>query len=562
MHMLEGKLLHSILCVNITQMPTHQVLDVEPGVAVTLRITSPATVNFFASCPEARRDKLAGMAARCLDALATGLSQLAELEYDSVSKNKSERLEEYLQGMEARLRRDFQASMRTGLDHELITSAVTGCVQRWFDAELACLREGHMRAQHSLSDLQSGVREELQTILERHNQVTHLRAREASLETRDQVRDAIERLKDQQRDDIHAVQESMRMCMQQLQRVCECNERALDTSNRDQVLAEKFARVPDNVQAALSDVLARLECRTGRLTDGLARLEDRASGNSVELSLVVQGVKDLLQHHTRFTSHVGLKGRVGEQRLYDLLCDALPSRDGFDVYVVSGVAHACDMVVKRPAHPDVRIESKAYGAQAGNKVSAREVAKFRDDLAGLDAHGIMVSLHSGIAGRPGLFEIEQLSNGKFAIYLSNNEYDISTIVSMVHLLYRLEKVASGGGSEDERTTLRVPPHVIQSVRMYLKDFAVKISHVKTQMKNSLALLNEVTLDLVERILTQQQQTTSNSNAIVDNNNVINTHDTNDNNVKQTFSCPTCGKQCKRMAGLLAHQKTHEQKNHV
>ncbi len=539
-------------------MTHHQVLDVTPGVAVTLRIASPATVNFFAACPEARRDKLAGMAARCLDALVTGLSQLAELEYDSVNKNQSEWLEECLQGMEARLRRDFQASVRTGLDHELITSAVTGCVQKWFDAELTCLREGQMRTQQSLVDLQSGVREELQTILDRHDQMTQLRTREASLETRDQVRDAIERLKDQQRGDICAVRESMRMCMQQLQQMCECNERALDTSNRDQVLAEKFARVPDSVQAALSDVLARLEGRTGCLADGLARLEDRASGNSIELSLVVQSVKDLLQHQARFTSHAGVKGRVGEQRLYDLLCDALPSRDGFEVHVVSGVAHACDMVVKRPAHPEVRIESKAYGEQNGNKVSAREVTKFRDDLTGLNAHGIMVSLHSGIAGRPGLFEIEQLSNGKFAIYLSNNEYDISTIVSMIHLLYRLDKVSSGSGSEDDdQTTLRVPPHVIQSVRMYLKDFAVKISHVKTQMKNSLALLNEVTLDLVERILTQQHSTNT-VVEVVDKTTLVH-NNANNHEAKQTFSCPTCGKQCKRMAGLLAHQKTHDQK---
>lgn len=547
-------------------MPSSEVLGIEPGIAVTLRITSPATVNFFAACPEARRDKLADMAARCLDALTTGLSQFAELD----DCNKITTLEEYLQGMEARLRRDFHAGAgemqrvllleltshsvsARGLDTELMTGAVTNCVQRWFDAELSSLREGQARTHQSLADLQSGVREQMMAILDRHDQVAQLRTREVSLETREQVRDAIERLKDgltlgaqQQRDDIGAVRESVRLCMQQLQHVCESNERALDTGTRDQMLAEKFARVPDSVHAVLSDVLSRLERRTGRLADGfeaatqqLARLEDRASGSGAELSLVVQGVKDLLQHHVRFATHVGLKGRVGEQRLYDLLCDALPPRDGFDVRIVSGVAHACDMVVTRPAHPDVRIESKAYGAQNGNKVSAREVTKFRDDLMSLDAHGIMVSLHSGIAGRPGMFEIEQLSNGRFAIYLSNNEYDAATIVSMVHLLYRLDKVANAAG--DDGMDLRVPPHVIQSVRMYLKDFAVKISHVKTQMKNSLALLNEVTLDLVERILTQQQDKPQGK-----------TQD----KPQQTFRCQACGKECKRMSALLAHQKTH------
>ena len=84
----------------------------------------------------------------------------------------------------------------------------------------------------------------------------------------------------------------------------------------------------------------------------------------------------------------------GEARLQELLSEQLTVREGYTVDVVAGQAHSCDLVVRRSGHPDVRIESKVYT----DKVGAKEVQKFRRDLMGLDAHGVFVSVQSGIVG--------------------------------------------------------------------------------------------------------------------------------------------------------------------
>jgi hypothetical protein len=182
--------------------------------------------------------------------------------------------------------------------------------------------------------------------------------------------------------------------------------------------------------------------------------------------------------------------------LHDLLSDRLlRCRDaGYDVSLVSGQAHNCDISVRRLGRADVRIESKAIGLGTGEKVRAAETAKFVRDLTELNVHGIFVSLHSGIVGKARI-ELDAMPNGKYAVYLSHNEYDVDIIADMLELLYRLDVLTCKDDAE-----VRVSAEALKRAQAHLLDFATKVRACKTHMKESLSLLNEMAFDVIERAL--------------------------------------------------------------
>lgn len=219
------------------------------------------------------------------------------------------------------------------------------------------------------------------------------------------------------------------------------------------------------------------------------------------------------------------KGDQGENGILDLLSQKLMSRDGFDVEDVHSQTNACDILVRRINFPDVRIECKAYK----DRVKTSEVQKFQSDVTRLSCHAIFVSLYSGICGKTNL-ELEQLANGKFAVYISNNNFDIDTVVEFIHLLYRLDSLTSS----DNNASLSISAESVSRVQALLSDFTKKLGTIKTHMKASLNLLNELTFDMVEKIIT------GNDIQVVIQ--------------EQTcFRCETCAKTFKNLAGLKSHQ---------
>jgi hypothetical protein len=120
------------------------------------------------------------------------------------------------------------------------------------------------------------------------------------------------------------------------------------------------------------------------------------------------------------------KGAEGEDRMYDILTDLLRTRDGYTVDRTHGQAFACDLLVTRTDHPDIRIEIKTHA----DKVRHKEVEKFIRDLQHTDCHGIFVSIHSGIVGVANL-EIQHLPNNRFAIFPTNNDYDADAVVALI-----------------------------------------------------------------------------------------------------------------------------------
>lgn len=219
------------------------------------------------------------------------------------------------------------------------------------------------------------------------------------------------------------------------------------------------------------------------------------------------------------------KGEEGEQGLIQILENKLHIRDGYTITEVKSIPHSCDILVKRDGYPDIRIESKAHN----ENVRVAEVKKFENDLLTLHNHGIFVSLYSGICGKNAL-EIELLPNNKFAVYLSNNNYDGDMITEIIRLIYTLDQFTASSDSEN----ITISTDAMMRIKAYLTDFNRKIDELRTTLKSSIRILNEITLDLIEKTLTghvkDEPQTTT------------------------IFACNTCSQTCTSKAGLTLHKK--------
>ena len=199
--------------------------------------------------------------------------------------------------------------------------------------------------------------------------------------------------------------------------------------------------------------------------------------------------------------------------------------------------HNCDALVKRVGFPDVRIEVKAHGRDTGECVRSEQVKRFESDLIGLNNHGIFVSLYSGIVGKAP-FEIDLLPTNKFAVYISNNNYDGDAIKEFINLIYKLDVFVSG------EEGVKISTEAMTRVKAHLNDFNTKITALKTNMKASLEILNGFTFEIIEKLLSSGL-------------------DMKPSPILETkFTCPKCKRDFSRASGLANHAKTCDQKQAV
>jgi hypothetical protein len=241
--------------------------------------------------------------------------------------------------------------------------------------------------------------------------------------------------------------------------------------------------------------------------------------------------KQILTKNIKEINNSGIKGSINEDKLFNLLTDSLKPRDGYDITRVNGIAHSCDILVQKDNLPNVRIDSKAIGELNGHKVKTSDVEKFERDLLELNEHGILVSLFSGIVGK-GSIEIKLLPNSKFAIYLSNNNYDIPFIIDMIYLIYKLDSFVTLPNSKSQ---LSLTPDKIILIQNIIKDSTSKIFSIKNHLKESINILNSITLDSIEKILLDIRNSKHNSNNTV-------------------IKCDNCDFLPKNHTGLIAHKR--------
>lgn len=264
------------------------------------------------------------------------------------------------------------------------------------------------------------------------------------------------------------------------------------------------------------------------------------TGNKIEVFQAIERVSEKLDAQVLFKSSNRAIGEVGEAGLINVLENCLTLREGYEIVETKAIPHNCDILIKKLGFPDIRVESKAHGGKTGEPVRTKEVKRFESDIIGLNNHGIFVSLYSDICGK-GQVEIDLLHTNKFAVYLSNNNFDGHIIKDFVGLIYKLERVITNLNTDN---SFKITTESMNSVKTYLTDFANKITILKTSMKSNIAILNEISFDIIEKILLG-----NNTQRLI----------ANSDNV---FSCEVCKTVCKTSKGLSIHKKNCEKKNRV
>lgn len=347
----------------------------------------------------------------------------------------------------------------------------------------------------------------------------------------------------QVRDKLDGLDDSLNGCIKSM--ITSQSEETKRLTDGQRHIISKVSDIPNLTKSVISDVLSKLYTRTSEVNSTINRIETvlkentksvgDANVNTKSLMDKIGGLETRVVSANMKNSTSAARGNDGEERIHQMLSDKLMMRDGYTVERVNGSSFSCDIVVKRDQYPTVRIESKAVGKETGDKVKSKDVEKFQRDLLQLNNHGIMVSLYSGIVGVSN-FEIQQLPNGKFAIYLTNNKYDIDIVINMINLLYTLENIVSKG-KEHGDSGVKVSQDTLLRVKGCIQEYNNKIQSIKAHLRDSMALLSDMKMDEIERMLFNQIE--SDCKEVV----------------KCEYECNWCKKGFKSKSGHTVHIKT-------
>jgi uncharacterized membrane protein YgcG len=150
----------------------------------------------------------------------------------------------------------------------------------------------------------------------------------------------------------------------------------------------RFGRVCASIESASASTQATVGARADALENAIASVltnVDATRNDTLELRRRndVETVRD---------TSSSLKGIDGESRLVALLRSRLLRCDGWTIEDVHAQPHACDIVVKRVGHAQIRIECKRK-----KQITRNDLDKFYGDLGVTGDHGLMVSLEGAVA---------------------------------------------------------------------------------------------------------------------------------------------------------------------
>jgi hypothetical protein len=324
------------------------------------------------------------------------------------------------------------------------------------------------------------------------------------------------------------------------------NESNIMNENNKKEILNQLNNIPTISKTILNDILKDVETNTlnVKLVVNNLHIEMRENNNSIlNIRAINEELKNKIDNLTNKTikdnNSNKIKGSYGENEIYNLLSDKLMSRDGYIIEQVNGISHNCDILIKCKNKPDIRIESKAHGQNNGEKVRQKEIEKFERDLIHTNNHGIFVSLYSNIVGKNSI-DLIQLSNGKFAIYLSNNNYNIDNIIDSMNIIYKIDSIIQNS-LNNEKFIINI--ETMMKLKSIINENNTKINSVKLHLRDSINILNDLTLDMIDKLIINNELKVENKEI---NNKEIN---------KETLVCNWCNKKCKSNSGLKNHKAT-------
>jgi hypothetical protein len=297
------------------------------------------------------------------------------------------------------------------------------------------------------------------------------------------------------------------------------------------------------IKTVLSELLRDIEKQHISLNTTITLIRDDIRCNTSDISNIKSDNSEIKQkiysidkqstiESTKISNNSTNKGALAEHKILTLLNNHLPPDHGYNVLKTGHLPHSCDFLVTCDKQPDIRIECKDYSTT----VPQTEVDKFLLDLQSCNNHGIFISLYSNIANRP-LFDFEQLPNGKFAIYLSNNQYNHKIIIRMLRILYKLDSIVS----TKNNSNITISPDNIILIQQQINTFNDTITSIHSNLKHTIELVDTLTLTNIQQILFNQLSH-------------LHTPIPTNNTIKTTLTCDLCGLVVKNNTGLTSHRR--------
>ena len=311
----------------------------------------------------------------------------------------------------------------------------------------------------------------------------------------------------------------------------------IDTSDVTRVLLDMKSEIgSEKVLVKCDDLGTKIETLKERIDltkaidAGLKRNDEAVLHNMGTIQKTIDAMNSRIEQFGSVRNTTRYKGEEGEAGIMSILECKLPLREGYEIFETKSKPHNCDILVKKSGFPDVRLEIKAHGRDTGECVRSNEVKRFESDLISLNDHGIFVSLYSGIVGKTQI-EIDILPTNKFAVYISNNNYDGDTLKEFINLIYKLNAFVTG------EEGVKISTEAMTRIKAHLIDFNNKIAALKTNMKTSLDMLNSITFEIIEKLLCAGMDLKLGSGA------------------EPKYICETCHKEFGRPSSLTNHAKT-------
>jgi hypothetical protein len=304
-------------------------------------------------------------------------------------------------------------------------------------------------------------------------------------------------------------------------------------------MSENLRQVPILVKGQLTEILINLESKSETINTIVNNLQNNINkmDNEMEkINIINQNTNDIKMNIDEINKQIiknknsSIKGKESEYKLYELLLDKLKISDGFNVEHVGKNPNSCDILIKKYKNQNVRIECKDYC----RSVNKEEVEKFYRDLKETKDCGIFISLSSGICGRRNI-EIEKIDINQYAILISNNNYDIDIIETMLNIIYKLNDINVLSNSDNN---IIIDNIKINKINNFVEKNKIQLDEIKKNLIKTIQSINEIKFDEILNIITD--------NILLDN--------------KTTFYCNNCNTSFKSKAGLINHSKVCKNNN--
>lgn len=361
-------------------------------------------------------------------------------------------------------------------------------------------------------------------------------------------------------------------------------------ANKTTDLSQQISQVPLLVKQTIDDTLRGLDVQSKLMSASVLNLQsqvlkldgDNFLHQSGIVSLqkgsdIVVGIVNKLSTQLSAARSTTVIGQEGELTMFNLLEEVLTQREGFVVTRSNGIAHNCDILIKKKGENNISLEVKAHGSSTAEKVRTQGVERFQSDILRLNTSGIFVSLYSQIVGKPNI-QIEALANGRFAVYLAKNHNDVNIVKEMILFIYAMEAITRKQGLDGTNNTC-ISPENLSKIQLHIRDECLKLENLKKHAKQLTTMLNGLSNNMILSIISAGcndfMNNANNTDEVVPSSIIPSIIDvasgstntpspvlvetnaaariTGTNQVPILYKCPKCSRTLKSLSGKTRHE---------